>query len=362
MSVDDPRGRGGHPAAAASGPGPSLPAPRFDHLTHITHDLGVWEHAEFTTPRVAHGFCTDDNARALIVVSRDDSSSRTLDDLAATYLNFVLEARTEVGTFHNRRGHDGAWLDDVGSDDSQGRALWALGVAAHRGRQPWMRDAALAAFDASTSFASPHLRANAFAALGAAEVLASDPGHPGADALLRRCAAPIVTAAQSRAPWLEPRLTYDNARMPEALLAAGATLRDARMIRIGLRLLTWLVEAETNGDHFSFAPHGGWTIGEERPEFDQQPVEAAAMADACHRAWLVTGDAAWQARGIRAAQWLVGRNDTRGVLYDQATGGTRDGLMQGGVNANQGAESTLAGLAALQVAAILGDEPAWSVT
>lgn len=362
MSVDDPRDRERHPAAASSGLQRSLPGLRFDHLIHLTHAFGVWEHAEHTTPRVAHGFCTDDNARALIVVSREDSRSPQLDDLAATYLGFVLDARMDDGVFHNRRGHDGAWLDDGGSDDSQGRAWWALGVAARRGRQPWMRDAALATFETGTAFESEHLRANAFGVLGAVEFLAVVPGHPGARGLLRRWAEPIAAAAGSHVPWFESRLTYDNARLPEALLAAGATLGDARMIRMGLRLLAWLIEVETNGDHFSFAPHGGWTMGDERPGFDQQPVEAAAMADACHRAWVITGDAVWQSRGIRAAQWLVGHNDTRGVLYDEATGGTRDGLMRGGVNDNQGAESTLAGLAALQVAASLWDEPAWSVT
>lgn len=353
MSRDDPRGPARHPAGSSANE-PSLPAPRFDHLMHLTHAFGVWEHAEMTTPRVAHGFCTDDNARALIVVSREDSATAVLDDLAATYLGFVLDARMDDGTFHNRRGHDGAWLDDRGSDDSQGRALWALGVAARRGGQPWVREAARAAFDAPTAFASVHLRANAFAVLGAVELLAVEPDHGGARQLLRQCVEPLVAAAHSRVPWFEARLTYDNARLPEALLAAGSTLGDATLIRMGVRLLTWLAEIETDGDHFSFVPHGGWALGDDRPRFDQQPVEAAAMVDACYRAWTVTGDPAWSSRAIHAAQWFVGRNDTGGILYDEATGGTCDGLMRDGVNDNQGAESTLAGLAAMQVAAALG--------
>lgn len=359
MSRDDPRGPARHPAGSAVN-APSLPTPRFDHLMHLTHAFGVWEHAEMTTPRVDHGFCTDDNARALIVVSRDGSESAALDDLAATYLGFVLDARTDDGAFHNRRGHDGAWLDDRGSDDSQGRALWGLGVAAHRGRQPWMREAARAAFDVPTSFRSDHLRANAFAVLGAVELLAADPGHRGARQLLRQGVEPLVTAAHSRVPWFEARLTYDNARLPEALLAAGSTLGDARLIRMGVRMLTWLVDIETDGDHFSFVPHGGWAMGDDRPPFDQQPVEATAMVDACHRAWDVIGDPDWSARAIQAAQWFVGRNDTGAILYDEATGGTYDGLMRDGVNDNQGAESTLAGLAAMQVAAILDPgAPRW---
>ena len=359
MSPDDPR-RLAHPAGARSA-GPSVPAPRLDHLVHLTSLLGVWEHAEFTTPRVAHGLCTDDNARALIVVCRHPGRSRMVDDLASTYLAFVLEARTPVGTFHNRRGADGDWLDEVGSDDSQGRAWWALGVAARRGPLAAVRDAALEAFVDAGGFSSVHLRANAFAVLGAAELLAAHPTHVQARELLRRCVQPLADAALGHVPWVEDRLTYDNARIPEALLAAGAALGEPALVRMGLRLLSWLVAVETRGDHFSFVPHRGWAPGQFRPAFDQQPVEAAAMADACHRAFTQTGDPVWGARARRAAQWFVGHNDTGCQLYVEDTGGTRDGLMRKTVNLNQGAESTLAGLSALQVAAALADVPALEI-
>ncbi len=358
MRRDDVAGVGGRPGAGAP-PAATMPSPRFDHLRHMTCPLGVWEHAELTTPRVAHGLCTDDNARALIVVSRDATADPRLDDLAGTYLQFVLDARTHLGQFHNRRGHDGAWLDDRGSDDSQGRAWWALGVIARVGRQPWMRDAGIFAFDAHAGFSSVHLRANAFAVLGAAEALSVHPDHAGAGRLLQRAVEPLRAAATSRVPWFEPRLTYDNARLPEALLAAGTTLGDALMVHMGLRLLAWLVDVEMPAGHFSFVPAAGWAPGEPRPGFDQQPVEAAAMAEACHRAWTVTGDEQWRARGLRAAQWFLGVNDTGAILYDVASGGTYDGLMADGVNLNQGAESTLSGLAAMQVADAFGiDEPA----
>lgn len=363
MPPDDPPRLSGHPAGSRGAAAPTLPPPRYEHLTHLTHPFGVWEHARLTTPRVSHGFCTDDNARALIVVSREPTRTTALDELAAIYLRFVLDARVQGGTFHNRRGHDGTWLDRVGSDDSQGRAWWALGVVARHGRQPWMRDEGIRAFDACVDFHSVHLRANAFTVLGVAEFLAVRPGHPPATAVLRRCVEVLATAAGSRIPWFEPRLTYDNARLPEALLAAGSVLGDPRLVRMGLRLLTWLVAVETDGDHFSFVPHGGWTPGEARPGFDQQPVEAVAVAEACHRAWAITGDDAWRTLGLRAARWFVGHNDTGGMMYDTATGGTRDGLMREGTNQNQGAESTLAGLAALQVAAALAtDEPAVTIT
>lgn len=357
MSPDDPRRTDEHPAGSSSA-APSLPSARLDHLVHLTDDLGVWEHAEHAEPRIAHGFCTDDNARALIVACREASDGPVPDGLVATYLGFLLDARTTAGGFHNRRSQDGTWLDDVGSDDSQGRALWALGVVARHGPQRWMREAGIEAFDVATTFESVHLRANAFAVLGAVELLAAEPGHAGARALLRRCVEPLAEAAGSRVPWVEARLTYDNARLPEALLAAGAALHDARLTHRGLRLLTWLVAVETRGDHFSFVPHGGWAPGEARPGFDQQPLEAAAMADACLQAFVLTGEPAWRLRALRAARWFLGHNDTGQVLYDVTTGATGDGLMRDGANANQGAESTLAGLAALQVAALLADAPA----
>lgn len=335
----------------------TLPAPRFDHLTHLSTEVGVWEHAELLTPRPAHGYCTDDNARALIVVSRETSRSDVLDELAATYLRFVLDAREDDGTFHNRRRHDGTWLDEVGSDDSQGRAWWALGVTARSGRSPGMRAEAVAAFDRCASFDSTdHLRPHAFAVLGLVELLEVAPGHADARARFDRSMDRLTQAAADNDPWFETRLTYDNARLPEALIAGGATLGDADVVRTGLRLLTWLVDAETADGHFSFVPARGWVPGEPRPAFDQQPVEAVAMADACHRAWAVTGDEWWRDEGLRAVRWFVGDNDTGGVLYDDRTGGTRDGLMIDRVNENQGAESTLAGVAALQVAVAFGAE------
>jgi hypothetical protein len=320
----------------------------------MTHRNGLWEHARMAMPRIEHGFCTDDNARALVVVSRQSLITDGLADLAATYLRFVLEAHTGSGRFHNRRTADGVWTDDVGSDDSQGRAWWGLGAVARSGPTAWMRSGGAEAFATCTSFESPHLRANAYAALGASEMLVAEPGHDAATGLLQRTSGVIAAAALGSVPWPETRLTYDNPRLPEALLAAGVALGDGRLISIGIRLLEWLIRVETNGDHFSFTPSTGWTPGDPRPAFDQQPIEASAMAEACHRAWTVTGDDAWRVRTIRAAQWLTGHNDTGLVLYDQETGATCDGLMEHAVNENRGAESTLAGIAVLQVAAMCG--------
>jgi hypothetical protein len=331
--------------------------PRFDHLYAMTDSIGLWEHARFSTPRVDHGYCTDDNARALVVVSRQSALSEDLTDLAATYLTFVLEARTSTGAFRNRRSAEGVWQDDAGSDDSQGRAWWGLGTASHSAPSEWMRRASADAFATCAAFDSPHLRANAYAALGAVEMLTSDPAHGAARDLLVRTSGVIAESARATIPWPETRLTYDNARLPDALLAAGTTLRDRGLVSAGIRLLEWLVAVETNDQHFSFTPTDGSPIGQPRPGFDQQPIEAWAMTDACYRAWRVTGHEVWRLRALRATRWLLGRNDTGMVLYDRDTGATHDGLQDGSINENQGAESTLAGIGALQITATCDAKP-----
>ncbi len=343
--VGNPTGVGTSADLSANDP---LPEPCFDHLKSMTDHRGLWEHAEFTSARYEHGYCTDDNARALIVVSRVRDSSSDLVDLAEIYLAFLTDAQLPGGGFVNRRNPDGSWSHGVGSDDSQGRALWALGTAAARGPTKAMRDIALATFAANHGFSSPSPRANAFAVLGAGEVLALHPGHGPARTVIERSVDHLHFHDDPHWPWPEHRLAYDNARIPEALIVAGSLLPDAMLLDAGLSLLEWLVAVETRHGHFSFTPAGGWTLGEARPGFDQQPMEAAAMADACARAWALTGNARWADRVQRAAQWFMGDNDSELVLYDSETGGCGDGLGHDFANLNQGAESTLAALSVLQ--------------
>ena len=330
-----------------------LPEPRFDHLKSMTDHRGVWEHAEFASARLDHGYCTDDNARALIVVTRVEDPSPDLVELAEIYLAFLTDAQLPGGGFVNRRNPDGSWSHGVGSDDSQGRALWALGTAAARGPTEAMRDLALATFGANHRFTSPSPRANAFAVLGAAEVLRSHPSNAPARTVLERSVDHLHFHDNPLWPWPEHRLAYDNARIPEALLAAGSLLLDPTLVDAGLGLLEWLVAVETRDGHFSFTPSGGWTLGETRPGFDQQPIEAAAIADACAAAWVLTRDPRWAEGVQRAARWFMGDNDPGIVLYDSDTGGCGDGLGHGFANLNQGAESTLAALSTLQHAQIV---------
>lgn len=210
-----------------------------------------------------------------------------------------------------------------------------------------MREAAFELFE-NQRFNSPSPRANAMAVLGAADVLAVEPANAPARRAIEGWAAHLRVGADRHWPWPESRLAYANARIPEGLLAAGEALESERITRAGLRLLDWLVSVETRGDHFSFTPVGGWAPGEPRPGFDQQPIETAALAEACGRAWRLTGELRWRDGILRAAGWLMGANDVGAVLYDSETGGCYDGLTPGGVNLNQGGESTVAGLSTLQ--------------
>jgi hypothetical protein len=190
----------------------------------------------------------------------------------------------------------------------------------------------------------------AFAALGAAEMASADSCDIAAQALLRAAAATIGRPSPDGGwPWPEPRLTYANALLPDALVAAGTALGDDRLVDDGLRLLAWLLATETRDGHLSPTAVGGWGPGEERAMFDQQPIEAASLADACARALASTGDARWSAGIDLAVGWFEGDNDAALSLLDPATGGGYDGLTASGRNTNQGAESTLALISTMQL-------------
>lgn len=323
--------------------------PFFDHLWRLTDDTGLFEHARWAIPRREHGYCLDDTARALVVTARVAVPSLRVSTMADRYLAFVAHAQASNGSFHNRLSYDRRWLDASSFDDCWGRALWGLGTTMACSAQPWHADAAGILFDLSAVGRSKHRRAMAFAALGAAEALAVAPNHELAHGLLV-AAAEVVAAVEPGPgwPWPEPRLSYANAVIPDALLAAGAGLGDGALVARGLEWLRWLIEIETAGDVFSVTPTSGWAPGEPRPAFDQQPIEVAALADACGRAYQMTDDPVWAEGVERAGAWFDGANDAGVALYDTATGGGCDGLHADGRNENQGAESTLALLLTLQ--------------
>ena len=336
------------------------PAPTFAHLRTLTDAGGLYEHARGTRPRPEHGYCVDDVARGLLVTARQPDPSSDVQALREQYLGFVLDAQAPDGAFHNRRGTDPAWRDEPSVEDCWGRALWGLGAVV--GARPEAAvpapDAALAlaAFERGAVLRSEHARAETFGALGAAGVLQADPDHRLARALLGEVAERLATStceaslARNGWAWPEPRLSYANGCLPEVVLAAGHLLDRADLTSRGLELLNWLVAVQTLDGHLSVVPVGGRGPGEAGPGFDQQPIEVAALADACALAHDLTGEVRWAARVRLAAAWFTGDNDSRTALLDPVSGGGYDGLERDGRNENQGAESTLALVSTLQQA------------
>jgi hypothetical protein len=326
----------------------------FAHVARLSDGRGIFEHAAGSVPRIEGGYCLDDTARALIVVCREPAPSRELRHLAAVYFDFVLDAQAPTGACHNRLDTLGRWQDEPGVGDWWGRSQWALGTAAARSQDAWIRATAATRFDRGAKQRSPDRRAMAFAALGAAELLSVHNGHAPARKLLADAAARIGRPASDPAwPWPEPRLAYANGAIAEALIAAGHYLDDRTILDDGLLLLGWLLETETYEGHLSVSPVGGRGPGDPRPAFDQQPIEVAAIADACVRALDITGDPRWAAGLDLAVRWFLGANDRGVPMSDAATGAGFDALTVEGRNANQGAESTLAMVATMQQAAHL---------
>jgi hypothetical protein len=327
----------------------------FDHLRRLTDDGGLYEHALLDVPRPEHGYCVDDVARGLVVVCRepiDEADAHA--DLRAAYLAFVLEAQAPDGRFRNRRAIDLTWSGPATVGDCWGRALWSLGEVVARPRSSAEGSSALLAFERGAAWWTPWPRAMAFAMLGAAGVHSAHPDNRAAREMLavgaQRLSRPAPTDDW---PWPEQRLTYANAVIPEALLAAGSALDNDRMIENALVLLEWLVTIQTYLGNLSVVPVGGRGPAEPSTRFDQQPIEVSSLADAAARALSITGDARWSQVITMAAAWFDGANDSGTVLHDPVTGGGFDGLEARGRNENQGAESTLALLSTMQHARAL---------
>lgn len=321
----------------------------FEHLLRLSDDTGVLEHARGAVPRRTNGYCVDDVARALLVISREPEPPAAVATLGERCLAFLVHAQSTDGRFHNRLSYDRRWEDAPGLGDWWGRAMWALGTTAVRHPSRWVRDVARDCFSLGATRRSGSPRSMAFAALGAAEITTFEPDDVGARALLRAAASRIGHPRPDPVwPWPERRLTYANAVLPDALIAAGMALGDGPVVEEGLSLLGWLLDTETRDGHLSPTAVGGWGPGERRAVFDQQPIEAAAIADAAARAFTCTGHPRWLAGVDLAVAWFHGDNDAGVSLLDPATGGGYDGLTATGPNTNQGAESTLALIATVQ--------------
>lgn len=322
----------------------------FDHLTSMSDGIGTFEHADHTAPRRSEGYCTDDMARLLVVATLDQQPTPVSAELGRMAFWFLAEAQGVSGRVRNRRAEGGRWSGRRGVDDCWGRSVWAFGTAARHAHADWMRQSAKSYFARGVEQRSPHRRSMAFAALGAAEMLEVVPRHATARRLLADAVATIGPRSTDRDwPWPEPRLTYANATLCEALIAAGDLLDRPDVLDDGLTLLGWLLARETFDGHLSPTPVGGAGPHDHPPAFDQQPIEVAAMATACARALRSTGDEQWRAGIERSAAWFDGANDVGAVMWDPRTGGGYDGLIRDGVNLNQGTESTLALIATMQL-------------
>jgi hypothetical protein len=321
----------------------------FGHLQRLTDNIGLLRDTEGVVPLHGHGYYVDDVARGLLVVCREPSPSQDLVVLGRRYLYFLAQAQALGGKFRNHLGYDRRWHDQPGTEDSWGCALWALGTAAAQGPTTGIREESLTRFSRGARVSSVLPRAMAFAALGAAEILEKQPGHPGALALLYRASVVIGEPPANPAwPWPTPRLSYANAAIAEAVIVSGCHLGDNRMLRNGLRMLEWLLATETRDGHLSVVSPQGWGPGESRPASDQRPAEVAGLANACMRAAAVTGDDKWLAGVEMSVAWFLGDNDAKVPLLDERTGGCSDSLTSAGRSRNQGAESTLAMIAVLQ--------------
>jgi glycosyltransferase involved in cell wall biosynthesis len=336
-----------------------LPQFNLDHLSRMTDSTGVFQHALFTVPNFAEGYCTDDNARAYILaellgeLEEEPERARTLATTYAAFLNHALELKTK--RFHNHLSFDRRWLDEQGSEDCHGRALWAQGLGA--GRSPYRSFQAMSgqlfaqALPTVADFTSP--RAWAFALIGIHEYLRRLSGdrlvRQIREALAGRLMELYGKASQPHWPWFEEELTYDNAKLAHVLILSGQDMGQPLLVERGLQALRWLAEIQTseNGHFRPIGSNGFFRRGGTRANFDQQPIEAHAMVSACLEAHRVTSEPWWYEEAQRAFDWFLGWNDLGLELYAPNTGGCRDALHVDRVNNNQGAESTLAFLLSL---------------
>ncbi len=340
-------------------PADCLPPPiRLGHFISMCDDTGIFQHAIHGVPDRSHGYCIDDNARALLLACALNrlGEKRLREALTTTFAAFIQNAwNPATRRFRNFMSFERRWLEESGSEDSHGRALWALGECAgsdpNLSRRHWAAALFVEAAQSTEAFQSP--RAWAFALLGLDAYRASHAGDLRALELQHLLAARLLSIMSSVETqdwvWFEDGLSYDNARLPQALIATGACLGEPHYSGAGLRSLRWIMTLQT-AENGVFRPVGSHSFGDLRRQprpFDQQPLEAAASISACLAAWRADGDPGWKAHAARAFDWFLGRNDLETALIDRETGSCCDGLHPARVNQNRGGESVLSYLLGL---------------
>ena len=336
-----------------------LPEMKLDHLKTLTDDTGILQHATHTIPDRVHGYCTDDNARALMVAAMGRKylpmEGMGLDSLSSHYLSFLLYAfNVEKGRFRNFMTYARQWTEEVGSEDAHGRALWGLGRAIAFLENPGQLAMSTTLFNQASKavehFDSP--RAIAFSLAGVHAYLHKFSGDSDVRRIREVLADRLFNQFKNNAtddwPWLENALNYANGKLSHALLLSGQWMQRSDMIDMGLRSLKWLLSIQTEKGHFVPVGNKGWyEKGGPKARFDQQPIESNTMIEACVEAFNITRDKTWIDSAVTCFNWFLGNNDLNMLLYDAKTGGCRDGLMADGINQNEGAESSLSWLLSL---------------
>jgi plasmid stability protein len=314
---------------------------RFDYLHTLLGPLGVWQHANLRTPAPEHGYSIDDQARALIVatLAREQMPAALHRALCDRCMRYIRSAFLPDGRVRNFRSAQGKWLEPVGSDDALGRTLWALYIwLKHHPSNHAVRNMVRRMERAMMEVHSP--RALAFAAL---ETENTD--------LLRRTVDKLLIGYHHYSDrewrWFEPVVTYENARLPQALFVAAYRLHHAEGIEVAHQALRWLIQQTFAAGHHRPVGNHGWLVKGGAPaQWDQQPVDAGAMVEACTTAYLLSHEPFYREKAVLAYEWYLGKNDHRLQVYEPETGFCHDALTPHGLNLNGGAESILSYLLA----------------
>jgi hypothetical protein len=336
----------------------SLPEINIGHLLALTDDTGILQHATYTVPDRDHGYCIDDNTRALIVSVMAyglSSEQEILTGLQVKYLSFVKSAyNPENGWFRNFMGYGRTWLEEKGSEDSHGRTLWGLGVCSALSTDNNCTAVSAQLFHRGLGVAGQltHPRALAFTLVGIHAYLARFSGDSEVRRIREALAGTLFSKfdhVKSRQwPWYDDVVTYANAKIPQALLLSGQWLENEAMTKKGFELLDWLIRRQLDNGVFSPVGNRGWMQKNgAKAHFDQQPIEAHAMIETCLLAFRMSSEQRYHDMAKKSFDWFMGQNDLQVSLYDFKTGGCRDGLTPDGANMNQGAESTLSWLLSL---------------
>lgn len=335
-----------------------FPELKLNHLFGLTDDTGILQHARYHIPDRNHGYCLDDNARALLLTTllkKKLGDSDEVNKLFNIYLSFVDYAYDhKERRFRNFMGYDRQWLEKVGSEDSQGRTVWALGSVLGSTFNSNIIGHIENLFHNGLQIISDltHPRAISYGILGITEFLSVHGHETEITKILEKESKRLYGFFEHRItnkewPWFNDLVTYGNHRIAEAFLSAGTLLNDKTLVETGTTLLDWLIGHQFEKEYFSPFGNAGWFSPQDKPEFDQQPIEAYGMIDACLVAAKITRDVQYRTYAKKAFDWFLGDNSHGVSLYDFSTGGCRDGLHSSGLNKNQGAESTISWLASL---------------